>query len=111
MSEAVVGSMNQILINIAHSFLFIYTDFKRPCAGRGTKSRIKTIVNKIEGFNLDHFLKPDDDVNHDDDKSKKNKTKSKPKIYDLQNSVKTINGLFSEAICPTVKKKGAFLLV
>lgn len=90
--------MNKTSINIVHSFLVLCTNYKLPPAGRGTNSRIKPIVNNLEGLDLDESTN-NVEVRDDHEVEKKN-TNPEPTIYDLQKSIKKMTGLFLDGTLP-----------
>lgn len=51
-SSPVIVKLHTTWVNIIHSFLVIYTNYKRPCNSRGHSSRVQAIICVVEGLDL-----------------------------------------------------------
>lgn len=86
MSEPVLATMHQTWINILHAFLVVYTGCKRPRSERGINSRMKAVVNNLEGLDLQPKNDERQDASDDDDSepgNKKHHGDRAPTILDL----------------------------
>lgn len=65
MSETVINTINPTWVISIHSFLVLYNNCRRPLQSLGVSSRIKILINNIQGLNLDFALDPNYDVNEE----------------------------------------------
>lgn len=94
---------------MVQSFLIIYTGCKRPHSGLVINSRIKAMVNNIEGIDLDVFNTDDiDDITEKKTDSVKGPSSHERTILDLQNAIKTISSPFPEDACPKGEEYESF---
>lgn len=110
MSEPVIEAMHPTWIKIICSFLIVYTDCRRLRTGRGHNSRIKMIVNNLEGLDLDvdgHDLDDGDATDIEYRNEKKSVHHVRTMIH-LQDASKTMTSLFPDEVCPSDEGKEAF---
>lgn len=97
MSESLLNKYNDTWINIIHSLLVTYTGCKRPRSGRGITSRVKAIVHNIEGIYLSEKAGDDEQPNQKTKNPSSDANQPTLSIYDMQKSIQTMAGIFTDA--------------
>lgn len=113
MPEFVLNAMHYTRTKTLHAFLFVCTGCTRPRAGQDLSSRIKEVVNNLDGLDLHPENDEENDASDNRDSKLENETHTgnrAPTRMDLQNAVKTITSLLPEDTRLAGEEREPFIL-